>query len=229
MNGTLFRFHKAFWLIILILWICFPSNSQAEEQKTVDSIKLAVPHTTGEYTVEETLWKRHSTRSFTSQTLNWDEIGQLCWAAQGINRKEDQKRTVPSAGATYPLVLYTILPDGIYEYLPQSHSLQKVKSATKQDLLAKAGLRGEMFDEAACIFVFGAIMERTTNKYGSEGRRYVYLEAGHAAQSLLLQAIALNLGGVPCGASLTEMQKQALGIPAKEEAVYILVIGHPKK
>jgi hypothetical protein len=35
-------------------------------------------------------------------------------------------------------------------------------------------------------------LKRTTAKYGNRGRGYVYMEAGHVAESLMLQAVALS-------------------------------------
>ena len=41
---------------------------------------------------------------------------------------------------------------------------------------------------------------RTAGKYGSRAERYVHIEAGHAAQNLCLQAVALELGPGVIGA-----------------------------
>jgi nitroreductase len=55
----------------------------------------------------------------------------------------------------------------------------------------------------------------------------VHLEAGHAAQSLLLQAVALGLGGVPIGAFDDDGVQRVLGLAQGEEPVYLIPIGHP--
>ena len=81
--------------------------------------------------------------------------------------------------------------------------------------------------DAAAVFVFAAIWERTTGKYGQRGRQYVFLEAGHAAQNLLLQAVALGLGGVPIGAFHEDQVVQALGLPPGQEPIYLVPVGEP--
>ena len=55
-------------------------------------------------------------------------------------------------------------------------------------------------EEAPCVFVITGIYERTTSKYRDRGIRYVHPSAGHVAQNILLQAVALGLGGVTVGA-----------------------------
>jgi nitroreductase len=54
------------------------------------------------------------------------------------------------------------------------------------------------------------------------------MEAGHAAQNLLLQAVALDLGGVPIGAFDDDQLSKILGLPANEDPVYLIPIGHPQ-
>ena len=57
--------------------------------------------------------------------------------------------------------------------------------------------------------------------------RYVQLEAGHAAQNLLLQAVALNLGAVPIGAFSDDEVKTELSLPADQQPLYLIPVGHP--
>jgi SagB-type dehydrogenase family enzyme len=80
---------------------------------------------------------------------------------------------------------------------------------------------------APAVFLITAIYERTGNKYGEErSARYVQLEAGHAAQNLLLQVTALNLGAVPIGAFEDDTVKAALSLPADQQPLYLIPVGH---
>lgn len=54
--------------------------------------------------------------------------------------------------------------------------------------------------DAPAVIVFTAVLSRTAARYGDRAIRYVPIEVGHAAQNLLLEAVALGLGAVPVGA-----------------------------
>ncbi len=72
-------------------------------------------------------------------------------------------------------------------------------------------------------------MPKMGKKYGEErSPRYVHLEAGHAAQNLLLQAVALDLGAGPIGAFYDDQVKEALALPIDQEPLYLIPVGHPE-
>jgi SagB-type dehydrogenase family enzyme len=79
--------------------------------------------------------------------------------------------------------------------------------------------------DAALVIVFAAVFERTTAKYGERGRRYVEMEAGHAAQNVCLQAVSLELGVVPIGAFDDSGVKKVVACEAAETPLYLLAIG----
>ncbi len=57
--------------------------------------------------------------------------------------------------------------------------------------------------------------------------RYVQLEAGHAAQNVLLQAVSLGLGAVPIGAFHDAEVQEVLGLPPQHEPLYLIPVGDP--
>ena len=79
--------------------------------------------------------------------------------------------------------------------------------------------------EAPAALVFSAVFERTTRKYGARGRQYVFLEAGHAAQNVYLQATALGLGTVVIGAFDDDAVRRAIGMASQEQPVYVIPFG----
>jgi len=193
-------------------------------------VELPEPRYDSEVSVEEALLKRRSIREYTGEPLTLKEVSQLLWAAQGIT---DPKgfRTAPSAGALYPLEVYVVVGDvdglaeGVYKYVPKKHELMKVLDGDKRKELYKAAVEQGCVREGAVSFVFTAVYERTTGKYGDRGIRYVYMEAGHAAQNLCLEAVALDLGAVTVGAFIDEQVKDILGLPVEEQPLYIIPVG----
>jgi SagB-type dehydrogenase family enzyme len=214
---------------------CSPPNS-TPEPATVGAEGLADPQavtplppptTSGGTTLAEVLAERRSIRSFADKTLTTSQIGQLCWAAAGITSPQGY-RTAPSAGALYPLEIYVVTAAGVYHYEPGSHSLAVRSARDRRRALYEAALRQQPVREAPAVFVVTAVYERTAQKYGSERTpRYVHLEAGHAAQNLLLQAVALELGGVPIGAFHDQEVQQVLGLSPNQEPLYLIPVGYP--
>jgi SagB-type dehydrogenase family enzyme len=103
----------------------------------------------------------------------------------------------------YPLEVYVVTADGVFHYDPAQHGLSMVAGEDLREPLSRVALDQEAVRDAPAVFGVTAVVARTASKYGDRATRYVHLEAGHAAQSLLLQAVALGLGGVPIGPSMT--------------------------
>ena len=195
---------------------------------TSGEIALPAPRLTGETSLEEAIAGRRSAREFTDEPLARQDVSQLLWAAQGITDPRGL-RAAPSAGALYPLEIYVVLAEGAYHYLPQRHAIQLLSESDLRGDLWNAGLRQDALRQAPTIFVIAAVYERTEAKYGERAERYVELEAGHAAQNLLLQAVALELGAVPIGAFYDEQVRAALGLPGDYRPLYLIPVGHPQQ
>jgi SagB-type dehydrogenase family enzyme len=192
------------------------------------AVSLPTPTLAGETSLEEALLRRRSVREFKDTALTTAELGQLLWATQGITNDRGF-RTAPSAGALYPLETYVATADGLFHYDPEGHQLWTLSQEDVRQGLYDAALRQEPVLQAPAVLVLTAIYERTARKYGTErSPRYVHLEAGHAAQNLLLEAVVLGLGAVPIGAFEDQRIQKALGLPADHEPLYLIPVGHPR-
>jgi SagB-type dehydrogenase family enzyme len=168
-------------------------------------------------------------RAFGPRTLTPAELGQLLWAAQGQNDAREGRRTAPSAGALYPLVVYTATGQGLFRYLFEPHALERVASDDLRGELAAAALGQDEIARAPCVFVFAAVLARTTRKYGERGVRYAHMEAGHAAQNVLLTAAALGLAAYPVGAFDDVRVAALLRMGRGEAPLYIVPAGAPPR
>ncbi|MCS7215202.1 MAG: SagB/ThcOx family dehydrogenase [Thermodesulfovibrio sp.] len=211
---------------IIILFICFDLYAET-------LINLPKPRTKGNLSLEETLNKRRSLREYSSEALTLTEVSQLLWSSQGIT-DEKGRRTAPSAGALYPISVYLVagnvknISSGLYKYEPHNHQLIKIKEGDIRDFLSKASLGQPWVRNAPINLVITAVYEITTRKYGERGIRYVHIEVGHAAQNVLLQAVALDLGAVPVGAFNDEDVKKILNLKETEQPLYIIPVGRKK-
>ena len=195
-------------------------------------IELPMPNRVSSSSLEKTLSKRRSIRRYTEKPVALEHIAQLLWAAQGITNPRGN-RTSPSAGALYPLEVYAIVGNsediaaGIYHYRPSKHQLEMVLSGDHRGELCKAGLSQSAICNAPLSIAMTGVFERTTGKYGKRGIQYVFMEVGHAAQNVLLQAVSINLGAVPIGAFDNKAVSRTLNLPESETPLYIICLGYP--
>jgi SagB-type dehydrogenase family enzyme len=193
-----------------------------------ERIALPPPDRAGGMTLAASLARRRSVRAFATRALSRAELGQVLWAAQGEADARDGARTAPSAGALYPLVVYAATAEGVFRYVVEEHALERVSGRDLRVDLAAAALGQAEVAEAPCVLVFGAVVTRTTRKYGERGERYAYMEAGHAAQNALLAATALGLAAYPVGAFEDARVVQVLKLGRSEAPLYLVPVGAPR-
>lgn len=194
-----------------------------------ERITLPQPQVTGSVSLEAAIAQRRSVRRYTPENLKLEQIGQLLWSAQGITGGRDVLRAAPSAGACHPLVFYVCRDDGLWRYHPETHSLTRHVEQDVREALAGAAWRQKFLAEVPCVFAISAIMERTTGRYGERGEiRYVPMDVGHAAENMLLQAVALGLAAVPVGAFDDDAVGKVLTLPGQEVPMYLIPVGYPK-
>ncbi|NTV57256.1 MAG: SagB/ThcOx family dehydrogenase [Deltaproteobacteria bacterium] len=150
-----------------------------------DLVPLAPFEKTGGFALEKALLERKSFRSYDpARKLSPEEVSKLLWATTGVNRP-DNKRTVPSARASYPVDLVVALPEGVYLYEPKGHVLKKILS---EDIRLKIPNQ-DGFRSAAMIVLY--VINK--DKLLSGKIEWADLEIGCMGQSLFLEAVALGL------------------------------------
>jgi SagB-type dehydrogenase family enzyme len=207
--------------IILAVAVCLCAEATTQPLAK----PLPQPRLDGEMSVEQALQRRRSLRRYSGQPLNAAQIGQLCWAAQGISDRQRGLRTCPSAGATYPLELYVVTAAGVDSYRPQGHTLSRQLDGDYRERLKAAAMSQASVGSAPVVFVIAAVPQRTQAKYGQRAIRYVWAEAGHACQNLLLEATAMELRGVPVGAFDDDEVAKVLSLPPDRSVLYLVPIG----
>lgn len=145
----------------------------------MDSSQIHLPPLSqkGSLSLEEAIARRRSVRHFAPEALSQLQLSQILWAAQGISNARGRYRTVPSAGATYPLEIFVVcgascvedITDGIYHYNIDSHSLTLHYAGDARPELARAALDQEFIYQAPLDIVICALYERTARRYGDRG------------------------------------------------------------
>ena len=206
------------------------NNALSRTENSEVSYILPAPNTDGDISVEAALANRRSQRDFHDKAITAEQLSQILWSAYGVTSPRGL-RTAPSAGALYPLEIYAVVGNvegispGVYRYIADGHKIVRVADGDVRSELADAALGQRMVAEAPASVFFSAVFERTTERYGERGIKYVYIEVGHSAQNVYLQAEALGLGTCAIGAFTDSRVIQVLELPENEEPLYIMPIG----
>jgi SagB-type dehydrogenase family enzyme len=194
----------------------------------MNEIQLPKPQINKTLYLDQAIQQRRSVRSFKDKELTLNQISQLLWATQGITDPNRGLRSAPSAGALYPLTIYLVKKDGIWQYDVNNHSIKLIVSGDLRKKLAQAALGQDAIKEAPLNIIITADYKKITPKYHERGIRYTHIETGHAAQNLILEAVALGLSSVTIGAFYDEKVNSLLKLPGDQVALYIIPIGYKK-
>ena len=120
------------------------------------------------------------------------------------------------------------LKPGIYFLRVGEFALERKKEGDFSSQIARAALDQEMAHDAAAVFVWVAVIRRSSQKYQQRAYRYIYLDCGHIAQNLYLAATALRLGCCAIAAFYDEEVNRLVDVDGREEtALYLAAIGKP--
>lgn len=216
---------------------------QAKRSNLEGIIKLPSSQLKGKVSLEETIARRRSVRSYRREPLALSQLSQILWSAQGVTGSRGF-RAAPSAGATYPLEIFVVVGErgviaseskqsaqelqaGVYHYEVDSHSLILHKATDLRPDLAGATLDQGFIIDAPVDIVICALYHRTSHRYGRRGERYVHMEVGHAGENIHLQAVALGLATVEVGAFRDEEVSEVLGLEEQIKPLYVMPVGKP--
>ncbi|OGD71479.1 hypothetical protein A3D09_02595 [Candidatus Collierbacteria bacterium RIFCSPHIGHO2_02_FULL_49_10] len=226
-----------------IKWLSGQTPVKTEEKMESKLISIAPPialpkpSLTSRTSVEAAMQARRSRRDFTSDSLNLKQVGQMLWAAQGVTA-DWGGRTTPSAKSAYPLTVYFVanrvidLNPGVYQYLPgereAKHQIQLIKQGDVHEALGAAIVQNAASNPPA-LFIIAGDMEKMAKAFDNKRMdNNVYIEVGHAAENMYLQAEALGLGMVTMAGFDGNKVREVLSIPEKDTIIYAIPFGIPK-
>ena len=207
-------------LAALVVVLAFFSTALA-----LEPIELPKPLTEGGKPLMRTLKDRKSSRSFSSRRLHPQILSNLLWAANGINRPGEGKRTAPSAMNQQPIDVYVALPEGLYVYDAKNHRLLPVAA---KDLRAMTGTQGYVRD-APVNLVYVADLSRVGARTAGDKDFYAAVNTGFISENVYLFCASEGLATVV---------RRAIDIPAlslemelrpEQKIILAQSVGHPKE
>jgi SagB-type dehydrogenase family enzyme len=97
----------------------------------------------------------------------------------------------------------------------------------RREKLVDAALGQDWISAAPAIICVAAVFARTILKFGNRGRGYVYMETGHVAESLMLQAVALGLATTIVRTFSDHEVSRLLRLGADEMPLCLIPVGRP--
>ena len=197
------------------------------------AIKLPPPKTDGGMPLNKALASRRSIRELAPDPIPLDFAGQLLWAAQGVTDDKGH-RAAPSAMGLYLLDTYLLaanvtgLAPGLYKYSPAGHELALVSAGDKRAEILKNAVKQYWISNAPVMVILVGVPERITKKGAEKGVKWMYVEAGLAAENFFLEVVSLGLVSTYVGGFDTDALRGFLGVPATEEPVAVLPAGFKK-
>lgn len=190
------------------------------------AIKLSPPDLNKGIPVMAALKRRKSQREISEKRLTLQQLSELLWAADGVNRP-DGKRTSPAAQAKYAVDIYVVLQEGVYLYDVAKHELGLVakgdfrKLAGTQDFVSKTPVN--------LVYVINLKNWQNLSRPVPEKKRdiWTHIEAGCIAQNVYLYCASEGLGTV-VRALIDEKQLSEVIEVKPEQIVLAQTIGYPK-
>jgi len=192
-----------------------------------EPIKLNPPELDKGVSLMQALKKRKSGRSYSEKKLTQQQLSDMLWAADGVNRP-DKKRTSPAAMGIYNTDIYVVLAEGIYLYEPVK---QELKPVVKGDYRKATGMQG-FVGKAAVELVYVYNPKDSKNPRArriSPDKRMVWIdvEVGCMVQNVYLYCASEGLASVVRG--MIDQKKFGEIIKVKPEQVIIAqTVGVPK-
>jgi nitroreductase len=205
--------------VVLVL-ISMPGISQ--EQKPV---LLPAPAMKGGMPLMQALSERKTTRKFTPEKLPLQTISDLLWAANGVNRPSERKRTAPSAMNRQEISIYAAMEEGLFLYDAFANRLitvlaEDIRGATgSQDFVASVPVN----------LIYVATVSTDSTVAEKDRIFYPAVDTGFVGQNVYLYCASAGLGTVVRGMVDRTMLEKKMGLRPDQRIMLSQSVGVPEK
>jgi SagB-type dehydrogenase family enzyme len=212
--------HAVHWGLAALL--AFSTLVSAQDLKPV---QLPKPQMDGGKPLMQALKDRKSSRAFSTKKLPVQVLGNLLWAAFGINRPDTGHRTAPSAVNWQEIDIYVATADGLYLYNAKGHILQMVLA---EDIRAETGMQPFVKD-APVELVYVADYSRMGRGTEEEKNLYSAADTGFIGQNVYLFCASEGLATVIRGSIDRPALAKAMKLRPDQKIILAQTVGYPKE
>lgn len=207
------------------LFISLISLSALAYAQKPSNIQLKAPNKTGGKTIMQTLADRHSERVFDAKELSLQDLSDLLWAANGVNR-QDGKRTAPSAMNKQDVDVYVLMKDGAYLYDAAKHELVGIATGDHRALINPRAKNAEDVPPVGLVLVSDL---SKFSGHGDRGFQMGALDAGIVSQNINLFCAGKGFSTVPRMSMDNDGLKKVLNLKDDQIPMLNNPVGYPKK
>ena len=195
----------------LIMLVMMMTMTAAFAQNNNDNlVQLVEPQRNGGMPLMQALNERVTLREFSDKMLTDQQLSDLLWAANGVNR-DNGKRTAPSARNCQEIDIYVLMSTGTYLYLADKHALQLVDAA---DIRSQAAMQ-PFVAKAPVLLMFVANYDKMTGMDKDAKEFYGATDAGFVSQNVYLYCASEKLATVVLGSIHRDFLEKKLGFKGK--------------
>lgn len=208
---------------VLICWgLVLVTNLFAQSK---DIIVLNSPDIDRGLTVMSALSHRASVVEFDTTSISHQDMSDLLWAANGINRPETGKRTAPSAMNAQDIDVFIFNATGVYVYNAQSHILELVVKGDNRGVFSE--------DEADTKPPIICLLVSEMSRFGAgdnlQKLEWAAIDAGIVAQNILLFCTSIDMTGRPRSGMNRKLIKELLGLKDSQLPLLNIPVSYKKK
>ncbi len=187
-------------------------------------LPLPPPQTDGGKPLMQALALRATSRSFAPDPLPAQTLSNLLWAAWGINRPAEGKRTAPSARNWQEIDLMVVRADGTFLYDAKANRLRLVAAG---DHRALAGTQPFVKDAPLTLLLVADTSRMKGADKDPDQRQWIWADAGFISQNVYLFCASEGLAtGVRALVDRPALAK-ALGLRESQVILLAQCVGRP--
>lgn len=209
---------------IFLSLILFSMSSILHAQQSED-IRLNEPNKRGGLTVQEALANRRSYRGgIDSRALSLQQLSDLLWAANGVNRPNGG-RTAPSAIGAKDVDVYVILPQAAYLYEPEANQLRWIAGG---DYRKAAGGGQEFVETVPVVLILVSDLERFGSNLPRETiETFAAIDTGIVSQNISVFCAGNGLATIPRYMMDQEVLRNVLKLKDSQRLLLNNAVGFP--
>ena len=209
---------KVSFILTVLLFIT------AMHAQDLKKIQLNNPDKNRGSSVMKAFSDRRSDRAYADKALSLQDLSDLLWAANGINRP-DGKRTAPSALNKQDIDIYVIMKEGAYLYDAKSNSLQPIAKGDHRGAVAG----GQDFVKTAPVSLVLVSDLSRFGKITDHVKLMAAVDAGCVSQNINIFCSAVGLATVPRASMDMNALKQILKLTENQLPLMNNPVGYFKK